>query len=431
MLGKHVRHDLRPHRESDERCGIRKAICCFFGKELSALIRAYEAEIHREVDGWERNRVLASSESDLVTYLVEKYTLQAPRLLVDQMHIENEGEAKIDISGRFEYDVRDRSRPFHVSGSFVVVAIPFEGDGDLFEFKASTFDLNPPRGRVSGSSVLLSFQGVNMNAARTREAIDSTVGQIEQHLEWIRGDCGGWNGRVETVAEQCVRQRKARLLEQTDLVSALGLPMKRRPDSAVVSAIPVVRKGRPVVLPRAPVEAFVPEPALPDAEYNYILNVIDNMSRNIERSPSTFVQMKEEQIRDMILVNLNGHYEGDATDETFNAQGKTDILIRADGRNVFIAECKFWGGPRALLAAIDQILGYLTWRDTKSALLLFCRTVEFTDTLAKIAATVPEHGNFKRELKRVNDTHWRYLFAQKDDSARDLYLAVQAFSIPK
>ena len=133
----------------------------------------------------------------------------------------------------------------------------------------------------------------------------------------------------------------------------------------------------------------------------------------------------------MILVNLNGHYEGDVTGETFNAQGKTDILIRADGRNVFIAECKFWGGPRALLAAIDQVLGYLTWRDTKSALLLFCRTVDFTDTLAKIALTVPEHGNFKRQLKRVNDTHWRYLFAQKDDSARDLHLAVQAFSIPK
>ena len=122
----------------------------FIGKDLSALIRGYEAEIHREVDGWERNRVLASSESDLVTYLVEKYTLQPPRLLVDQMHIENEGEAKIDISGRFEYDVRDRSRPFHVPGAFVVVAIPFEGDGDLFEFKASTFNLNPPRGRVSG-----------------------------------------------------------------------------------------------------------------------------------------------------------------------------------------------------------------------------------------------------------------------------------------
>ena len=317
----------------------------FFRKDLPALIRGYESAIREEVAGWERNRILGSSESDLVSYLVEKYTFDAPRTLRDQLHIENEGETKIDVSGRFEYDVGDRGRPFHVAGSFVTVAIPFEGDGDLFDFKASTYSLNPPRGRVSGSSVLISFQGVELDAQRTREQIDTTVGKIEQHLENISNDCAGWNARVSSVAEQCVRDRKESLLKQANMVRALGLPMKRRPESAVVSAVPVTRKKRPVVLPPAPREAFRPEPALSDSEYDYILGVIDHMSRNIERSPSTFVQMKEEQIRDIILVNLNGHYEGSATGETFNAQGKTDILIRANDRNVFVAECKFWAGP--------------------------------------------------------------------------------------
>ena len=403
----------------------------FYGKELSALINSYEAAIKREVDSWERNRILASSESDLVTYLIEKYTLDPPRLLVDQIHIENEGEAKIDVSGRIEYDVRDRDRPLHVPGYFVIVAIPFKGDGVLFDLKPSSFNYNPPRGRVSDSSVLISFQGVNMDAQRTREEIDDSIKQIGQYLEWIRTDCSSWKARVANVAGQCVQHRKERLLQQANMVSALGLPMKRRPDSAVVSAVPIVRKKRPVELPPSPREAFKPEPALPGTDYDYVLMVIDNMSRNIERSPSTFVKMKEEQIRDLILVNLNGHYEGEATGETFNAQGKTDILIRAEGRNVFIAECKFWGGSKTLLAAIDQILDYLTWRDTKAALLMFCKNVDFTNTLSSIATTVPEHPNFKQELKKISDTHVRYLFRQKNDPDRDLYLAVQAFSIPR
>ena len=402
----------------------------FFGKDLSALIRNYEAAIGQEVAGWEPNRILASSESDLVSYLVDKYTLDAPWILREQLYIESEGEAKIDVSGRFEYDIWDRGQPFHVAGSFVTVAIPFEGDGDLFEYKASTYSLNPPCGRVSGSCVLISFRGVELNAQRTREEIDATVGKIEQHLEYIRNDCAGWNGRVSSVAEQCVGDRKERLLKQANMVSALGLPMKRRVESAVVSAAPVIRRKRPIVLPPVPREAFKPEPALPDSEYDYILEVIDHMSRNVERSPSTFVQMKEEQIRDIILVNLNGHYEGSATGETFNSQGKTDILIRADGRNVFVAECKYWAGPKSLLAAIDQILGYLTWRDTKASLLVFCKSADFTKTLSSIATAVPEHANFKRELNRISDTHVRYLFRQKYDTDRELYLAVQAFFIP-
>ena len=190
------------------------------------------------------------------------------------------------------------------------------------------------------------------------------------------------------------------------MVSALGLPMKRRPDSAVVS------------VPPSPKEAFKPEPVLSDAEYDYILTVIDHMSQTIERSPSTFAQMKEEQIRVLILVNLNGHYEGDATGEIFNAKRKRDILIRADGRNVFIGEGKFWAGRKSLLAAIDQILGYLTWRDTKASVLLFCKSVDFTNTLSSIAAAVPEHPNFKRELRKISDTHVRYLFRQKDDPVK-------------
>ena len=214
----------------------------FFEKDLSALIRNYEPAIGEEVARWERNRILASSESDLVSYLVEKYTLDAPRILRDQLHIESEGEAKIDVSGRFEYGIRGRGQPFHVAGSFVTVAIPFEGDGDLFEFRASTYSSNPPRGRVSASSVLISFRAVETNADRTREEIDATVERIEQHLVWIRNDCAGWNARVSSIAEQCVRDRKERLLKQANMVSALGLPMKRRAESAVVSAVPVTRE---------------------------------------------------------------------------------------------------------------------------------------------------------------------------------------------
>ena len=215
------------------------------------------------------------------------------------------------------------------------------------------------------------------------------------------------------------------------MVSALNLPLKRRPDAATTSAIPVVRKKRPVIVPPTPKEAFRPEPTLPDTEYDAILDIIESLSKMIERSPTTFVNMNEEQIRDLILVSLNGHYEGGATGETFNGQGKTDILIRAEDRNVFVAECKFWSGSKALQGAIDQILGYLTWRDTKAALLIFIKNKDFTNVLTGIAKAVPQHPNCKREVRQVSDTHVRYLFRQKNDAARDLYLAVQAFHIPK
>lgn len=122
--------------------------------------------------------------------------------------------------------------------------------------------------------------------------------------------------------------------------------------------VPQKRVTAPRSLPQPGQTTYTPEPALLEAEYQHILKVITDMTLVMERSRKTFAKLDEEELRDFYLVALNGHYEGTATGETFNAEGKTDILIRHDNRNVFIAECKFWSGSKGCHEALDQLLGY-------------------------------------------------------------------------
>ena len=77
-------------------------------------------------------------------------------------------------------------------------------------------------------------------------------------------------------------------------------------------------------------------------------------------------------MRDFLLMTLCTHYPN-TTGETFNKAGKTDILVRHEGTNVFVGECKFWKGIKAFRDTIDQILGYLTWRDSKAAIIVAFR----------------------------------------------------------
>ena len=142
------------------------------------------------------------------------------------------------------------------------------------------------------------------------------------------------------------------------------------------------------------------------------------MATVMERSPSAFVSIDEEALRSHFLVQLNGHYEGQATGETFNYDGKTDILIRVDGRNIFIAECKYWGGATKLSDTIDQMLGYATWRDTKLALIIFNRNRTCPAVLESIQETVPPHPSFKRDLGRTSDTSFRYVIGHRDNPNR-------------
>jgi hypothetical protein len=155
-----------------------------------------------------------------------------------------------------------------------------------------------------------------------------------------------------------------------------------------------------------------------------------NMVQVMELSPQAFHGMGEEDLRSHFLVQLNGAFKGQATGETFNYQGKTDILIRVDGRNVFIAECKFWKGEKVFLGTIDQLLSYLSWRDTKAAVLVFNRNAGFSAVLAKIAEVAPKHPNFKRDLGKSGESTFRYVFAQPNDANREITLAVLTFDIP-
>lgn len=172
------------------------------------------------------------------------------------------------------------------------------------------------------------------------------------------------------------------------------------------------------------------EPRLTELEYQQILDVMQNMALVMERSPSAFRTMDEETLRTHFLVQLNGQWAGQATGETFNYEGKTDILVRSQGRNIFIAECKFWTGAKSLTDAIDQLLSYSTWRDTKLAIVIFNRNRDFTKVLTTADETAKNHPNCKRDLGKQTETTFRYIVSHKDDENRELMLTIMAFNMP-
>jgi len=230
---------------------------------------------------------------------------------------------------------------------------------------------------------------------------------------------------------QQVTQRKQKLLNDAQTAASVGYPIRRREGVPATYAVLVQRRTPKIAPPPASSSSFKPEPALAMEEYENILEIIRNMVQVMERSPKAFENMGEEDLRTHFLVQLNSQYEGGATGETFNFQGKTDILIRSNGGNVFISECKFWGGEKQFLETIDQLLSYLSWRDTKAAVIIFSRNANFPDVLKKISEIAPKHKYYKRTLAGSGESNFRYVFHRPNDPNREIIVTVMAFDVPK
>lgn len=239
------------------------------------------------------------------------------------------------------------------------------------------------------------------------------------------------NNGLSVIAEQAIQQRRDRLLAQSQRAASLGIPVKRRDDAPKTYAIPTARKKAIPALPPASAAPFTPEPTWAMEQYEQALKIMQDMTLVMERSPGAFKTMDEEALRQHFLVQLNGQFEGKATGETFNMSGKTDILLREGERNVFIAECKFWKGPKAFGEAIDQLLSYATWRDGKTVILVFNRGTEMATVRTGVDASAKAHGNFKRTVNWPHESGFRYVFHANGDTNRELIVTVLVFHVPK
>ena len=382
-----------------------------------------------EVAGFDGNRLLNTSVNDLSEYFEKKYSVNVPTLRENEI-VADQQETQIDVSQDPLRWIRDTSRPFYVPGTIVEITVPFDGEAEAFKIHPTTSTTSPPTGEVKSDRLLLRIKGTDLDAGQVRNSIDRTLSEIKSYLENLRKDTAGLNSQLRGLAREAIERRRTKLLDNQSLVSSLGFALKERPDTPKTYVTPEVRRKITPVLPSASTAPYKPEPALSTGDYEHILSVIQNMAQVMELSPSAFVTMDEESLRSHFLVQLNGHYQGGATGETFNYEGKTDILIRILGKNVFIGECKFWHGPKKLLDTIDQLLSYSSWRDTKSAIIIFNRKKNFSAIIEAIPTTVETHPNFKRFVGRMSETSFRYIFAHRDDPNRELIVTVMAFDVP-
>ncbi len=399
--------------------------------QLQAVMDQRMANLKTEVETIPQDRFLNTSSDDLAKYLADKYSLE-PIVLHEVQGTIEQRETKIDVSGdpsrRFFHD--QHRGPIVVNGTRLDLHIPFSGDGALFSYQPDHWLSGGASGSVKDNALIL-FQDVEIPDP------DAVNRCFEQSLQFIRTMLGyssnmiSWfNGQLSGKALNLVNARRERLLKANNMVAGLNFPVRKRTGESDTYVVPTVRKRVVPVLPSAPGGAFTPDPTIEMSVYEDILRSLQSMSLVMERSPTPFKEMNEEGIRTHFLLSLNAAYEGEATGETFNGKGKTDILVRHQDQNVFIGECKIWKGAKHFGEAVDQLMGYVTWRDTKAAILVFNRGRDTSKVLAAIQELLPEHPRFKRMGTPTTHGNLRVILGQERDPNREVIVEILLFDVP-
>lgn len=402
----------------------------FNNSYLSEFLSEQENRLVNEIEDFKEDYLLNANLDELLKYLKDKYSLEPLKLDEEKIETDRE-ETMVDIRNSSFGSFYDSDRVSHIKGTLIKFFIPFSGDEELFKLKTSTFSSLTPSGRVVQNELLIEIQSLDNNDASIKKEFEDDVKEIKKWLAWSEKEVTNFNNSLEQKIKVKMNSRRERLMKASEAVSNLGYHLRRRANALNTHSVSEIKRKITPIRPPANTSSGKIEPTLDINEYNHILRIIDNMALVMERSPSAFVNMREEDLRTHFLVQLNGQYEGQATGETFNLEGKTDILIRHEGKNIFIAECKFWRGKKEFLEAIDQLLGYISWRDTKTAIILFNENKDISNVLKQIPEIIKEHSNYVKSEKYEKENSFRFIMKNKNDEGKTFVLTIKLFDVPK
>jgi hypothetical protein len=403
------------------------------GRPLSEILAAAHARIRDAVHHAPEADVLAADPDEWAERLASSERLEAPVVHVDDVEYTDEGPTMVDCTGwsGVPYSISEHP-PYMRDGRRIRLRIPVSGSIDLVTY--STPQMSPePHGEFDGSAIVGDiewplilandmesrvlrpyFERLRTSAARLNDAIDR------------------FNGELPAFAHNTILDRQRRLREHGEFFAKLAIPITPRSDAPKGIPPPPIRpkpKRRPKI-DTSPRPAAIEGPELGEF-YDAILATSRAMGRAMERSPGSYASKREEELRDHLLTILDTHWEGQTFAEAFRKQGKTDILIMWQGRAVFIAECKWWGGRQAMDDALDQLYGYSTWRDSRLALIVFVRNRNFTTVLDRARDTLEQRPEFTAWLPPTDvPGEMRCRIRWPDDPGREAALTLQLFHIP-
>jgi hypothetical protein len=379
----------------------------------------------KRIEEMRNNEVLSKSVEEWVADLVQQYgTPEIPEInpaCITRTQHHGEVPAQRVPNPSFAQHVPK------VQGLIHYIHIPFTGNRNFFFYQPPGNIGEFPGGEVRADEIVLSIGGAWLTPQDIEHMVDKQVALIEKGLESFRADAERFRQDLPGALCPVLHRRRQTAEAEARTAASLKYPIKPNPNAPPPPTVPPIRKKiTPAPIPRA----SSPDFTLQEEHYRNILSICENMARVMERSPSAFEKIAEEDLRWHFIMQLNAQYDG-VSGEAFNYQGKTDILVRMGDHNIFIAECKYWSGAKRLGETLDQLFRYVTWRDTKTSIIKFIDRKSFTPIVEEATKTMAANPLLVGEPKKEGDTRFRYILKHPDDQQRHITMTMLLFHIPK
>lgn len=371
--------------------------------------REIKESVRNDIYSREDAYILSVDVDEYARYLIEHFGLQ-------QIVVSDDREMKIEKKRKMVERDGFRGRTM-TEQTVAQVSLPVEPNPNIRRI----LELSPSTWSTRAPSLEYWDGWISTEALASESEVGRAVHDLKDEVDRRNNDIKRQNQELRTNIELWITDRRKQIEDEDELLERISrkvaVPLKKKNDPSPVlrTSLEVKEKLRPIVRPTAQAPSRL---ELPKDKFYGILDMISGSCLQFERTPKTFAKFEEEELRDVILSNLNNVFEGQASGEAFSKRGKTDIYLRIEQGGIFIAECKYWDGAKTIDDAVKQILDYLTWRDSYGVVIVFSKRKGFSRTLQSTAERIPNLRSYVTGFKPIDDAHFSASFRLPEDDHR-------------
>ncbi|WP_291208745.1 hypothetical protein [Hyphomonas sp.] len=205
----------------------------FARERLSDVVNVLEQRVCLQAAKYSKDQLGAPTE-ELALELALKNTLTVPTIAENEIEV---FATEVQVDFQSGYHVGDsgmvRGGSSRSTRPAVEVSLPIKGDTSLLLLRPSTYessyDSNPPRGKITGSSIVFTLLHTESEGEdnRLRREIDQRRDGIKRYLDWQRIELAGHPASIIAIAIRELEARKVQLASTENVVSKLGYKIKK------------------------------------------------------------------------------------------------------------------------------------------------------------------------------------------------------------
>lgn len=392
------------------------------GFHLHNYVENIKNDINNTISSMDENKILSSNENECIQYLNNLFQVELIELYPEKIYYTKKSRTiyKKDLPRRISFNPYET-----VEVPNIVYSIPFKGDIELLKYSPSHYQLPPKKFYIKNNCICFELLKLDDDVESFKREVDKSKDYLTIMFENMNTDVIKINRDLEIYIKNTFKNKKETLIKENDFFASLDIPESNseKIHRTETYSVPINFQDKISINFN---EISELNPTLDYKTYNKLLNSIYKYCSSFEQHPEICKPHNEESIRDLILAHLTSITDETVAAEAINRSGKTDLLVKHSFHNIFVAECKIWYGKKAYLDAITQLLSYLTWKDSKTAIIIFVRNQGMSHVLNEIKKHTSSHANFKRFNRCYGENWFEYEFFN-DDIA--FFLSVLVFKI--